>query len=68
MYSTIELTFPICSAGEPEPEGEPEAEPEGEPEPEGNDRYEGYCKDFADMISREKGISFEIRSVVVWCE
>ena len=36
----------------------------GEPEPEGNDRYEGYCKDFADMISREKGISFEIRSVV----
>ena len=35
----------------------------GEPEPEGNDRYEGYCKDFADMISREKGISFEIRSV-----
>ena len=34
MYSTIELTFPICSAGEPEPEGEPEAEPEGEPEPE----------------------------------
>ena len=35
----------------------------GEPEPEGNDRYEGYCKDFADMISREKGINFEIRWV-----
>ena len=33
----------------------------GEPEPEGNDRYEGYCKDFADMISREKGLNFEIR-------
>ena len=37
----------------------------GEPEPEGNDRYEGYCKDFADMISREKGLNFEIRWVYV---
>ena len=32
-----------------------------EPEPVGNDRFEGYCKDFADMIAAKSNITFEIR-------
>ena len=34
-----------------------------EPEPVGNDRFEGYCKDFADMIAAKSNITFEIRLV-----
>ena len=29
----------------------------------GNDRYEGYCKDLADLITRLTGIRFEIKPV-----
>lgn len=29
----------------------------------GNDRYEGYCKDLADAITRLTGIKFQIRPV-----
>ncbi len=33
----------------------------GEPPFTGNDRFEGYCKDLADLISKETGTKFEIR-------
>lgn len=29
----------------------------------GNDRFEGYCKDLADLIAKEARVSFEIRPV-----
>ncbi len=29
----------------------------------GNDRFEGYCKDLADIIARENNVNFEIRPV-----
>ena len=29
----------------------------------GNDRYEGYCKDLADLITRLTGIRFKIKPV-----
>lgn len=30
---------------------------------EGNDRFEGYCKDLADLIADRMGINYEIRLV-----
>ena len=36
---------------------------EGDPPYQGNDRYEGYCKDLADLIAKEAGVNFEIRPV-----
>ena len=33
------------------------------PELRGNDRFEGYCKDLADLISKVANINFEIRPV-----
>ena len=35
----------------------------GDPPLEGNDRFEGYCKDLAAVISKETNIKFEIRPV-----
>ncbi|XP_055630590.1 glutamate receptor 1-like isoform X2 [Toxorhynchites rutilus septentrionalis] len=38
-----------------------------QPEPgetlEGNDRFEGYCKDLADLVARKLGINYELRIV-----
>ncbi len=36
----------------------------GDPPLVGNDRFEGYCKDLADMIAKLKGVSFEIRYIM----
>jgi hypothetical protein len=35
----------------------------GQPALTGNDRFEGYCKDLADLIAHEAGVRFEIRPV-----
>lgn len=33
------------------------------PELRGNDRFEGYCKDLADLIAKVANVNFEIRPV-----
>lgn len=35
----------------------------GEPPLKGNDRFEGYCKDLADLISKAANVHFEIHPV-----
>ena len=35
----------------------------GEPPLQGNDRFEGYCKDLADIIAKTANVKFEIEPV-----